>query len=63
MQFLVMVKATPESESGAPPSKEMLVLNDNIARLKLDVQQIAPIHGRLVNVTEFRRALGGNSTK
>jgi glyoxylase-like metal-dependent hydrolase (beta-lactamase superfamily II) len=47
----------------APPSKEMLVLNDNLQRLKLDVQQIAPIHGRLVNVTEFRRALGGNSTR
>ncbi len=46
-----------------PPSKEMLVLDDNIARLKLDVQQIAPIHGRLVNVTEFRRAVGGDSTR
>jgi len=46
-----------------PPSKETLVLNDNLTRLKLDVQQIAPIHGRLVNVTEFRRALGGNSTR
>jgi glyoxylase-like metal-dependent hydrolase (beta-lactamase superfamily II) len=45
-----------------PPSKETLVLNDNLARLKLDVQQIAPIHGRLVNVTEFRRALTGRST-
>jgi len=39
------------------------VLDDNIARLKLDVQQIAPIHGRLVNVMEFRRAVGGDSTR
>jgi len=46
----------------SPPTKETLVLNENIQRLKLDVQQIAPIHGRLVTIQEFRRAVGGNST-
>jgi hypothetical protein len=46
----------------APPTKETLVLNDNIQRLKLDVQQIAPIHGRLVTIQEFRRAVGRTST-
>ena len=45
-----------------PPTKETLVLNDNVQRLKLDVQQIAPIHGQLVKVDEFRRAVGRNST-
>jgi glyoxylase-like metal-dependent hydrolase (beta-lactamase superfamily II) len=44
-----------------PPTKETLVLNDNVERLKLDVQQIAPIHGRLVTIQEFRRAVGGSS--
>ena len=45
-----------------PPTKETRVLNDNLQRLKLDVQQIAPIHGRLVTIQEFRRAVGANST-
>ncbi len=40
-----------------PPTKETLVLNDDVQRLKLDVQQIAPIHGRLVTIAEFRRAI------
>ena len=47
----------------APPTKETLVLNDDVRRLNLDVQQIAPIHGRLVTIDEFRRAVGGNNTR
>ena len=42
----------------APPTKEMLNLYDNLQRLKLDVQQITPIHGRLVTMDDFRKALG-----
>lgn len=41
-----------------PPTKEMLNLWDNIQRLKLDVQQITPIHGRLVTMEEFKKAVG-----
>lgn len=33
-------------------------LQDNIQRLKLDVRQIAPLHGRVVPVAEFHKALG-----
>jgi hypothetical protein len=46
----------------APPTKETLVLDDNVRRLNLDVQQVAPIHGRLVTIAEFRRAVGRNNT-
>jgi glyoxylase-like metal-dependent hydrolase (beta-lactamase superfamily II) len=46
----------------APPTKETLVLADNVRRLNLDVRQIAPIHGRLVTIADFRRAIGSSST-
>jgi glyoxylase-like metal-dependent hydrolase (beta-lactamase superfamily II) len=42
----------------APPTRETLVLNEDVQRLKLDVQQIAPIHGRIVTIAEFRQAVG-----
>jgi len=50
--------AAPNAPAG-PPTKETIVLNDNVQRLQLDVQQIAPIHGRLVPIAEFRKAVGG----
>jgi hypothetical protein len=34
------------------------ILWDNVQRLKLDVQTIAPLHGRVVPYTEFPKALG-----
>jgi len=34
------------------------ILWDNVQRLKLDVQTIAPLHGRVVPFTEFPKALG-----
>ena len=37
---------------------EPLNLSANLERLKLDVAQIAPLHGRMVPFTEFRRAIG-----
>jgi glyoxylase-like metal-dependent hydrolase (beta-lactamase superfamily II) len=37
---------------------EPLNLWANLERLKLDVAQIAPLHGRMVPFTEFRRAIG-----
>ena len=47
----------------APPTKETLVLNDDVRKLNLDIEQIAPIHGRLVTIDEFRRAVNGNGTR
>lgn len=55
---------TPGAPDAAPtpPTKETLVLDDNVRRLNLDVQQVAPIHGRLVTIGDFRRAVGRNSS-
>jgi len=46
----------PDAPAG-PVIKENQVLYDNIQRLKLDVQQIAPIHGRLVTIDDLRKAI------
>jgi len=35
-------------------------LYNNINRLKLDVQQIAPLHGRLVTISDLQRLIGQN---
>jgi len=53
----------PPAQPNAPPpsgaaAAEPLNLWANIQRLKLDVAQIAPIHGRIVPISEFRRAIG-----
>jgi len=53
----------PPAQPDAPPpsgaaAAEPLNLWANIQRLKLDVAQIAPIHGRIVPISEFRRAIG-----
>jgi len=58
----------PPAQPNAPPpagaaAAEPLNLWANIQRLKLDVSQIAPIHGRIVPFSDFRRAVGqGNDT-
>jgi len=44
------------------PVVEAVNLYDNIRRLKLDVQQIAPIHGRWVTINDLRAAIGRPST-
>jgi glyoxylase-like metal-dependent hydrolase (beta-lactamase superfamily II) len=41
---------------------EPLNLWSNIQRLKLDVAQIAPLHGRLVPFADFQRAIGSTGT-
>jgi hypothetical protein len=33
-------------------------LYENVVRLKLDVAQLAPLHGRVVPWSEFLRAIG-----
>jgi len=50
----------PANAPPAPPTKEMTNLYDQIQRLKLDVQQITPIHGRLVTMADFKKAVGQN---
>ena len=42
----------------APPNQEAANLADNIQRLRLDVQHIAPLHGRLVTISDLMSAAG-----
>jgi len=67
----VLVEAdmwNPPAQANAPApagvaAAEPLNLWNNIQRLKLDVAQIAPLHGRIVPFADFRRAVGqGNTT-
>jgi hypothetical protein len=48
----------PPNAAAGPVIKENQTLYDNIQRLKLDVHQIAPIHGRLVTIDDLRKAIG-----
>jgi len=50
--------ALPAGVAAAEP----LNLWNNIQRLKLDVAQIAPLHGRLVSFADFQRAIGSSAT-
>jgi glyoxylase-like metal-dependent hydrolase (beta-lactamase superfamily II) len=50
----------PANAPPAPPTRENINLNDNLKRLKLDVQQITPLHGRLVTIADLRKAIGEN---
>jgi len=47
----------PANAPPVPTSKEMLNLNENIKRLRLDVQRITPLHGRLVTIDDLRKGL------
>jgi len=58
---------TPPPQAGAPLIPPAVVyakaLNDNIKRLKLDVQTIAPFHGnRTTNVAELEKAAASPAT-
>jgi glyoxylase-like metal-dependent hydrolase (beta-lactamase superfamily II) len=48
---------TPASTRPATPSPFWLNLNENIVRLKLEVKQIAPLHGALQTIDDFRAAI------
>ena len=48
----------PAHAPTGPPTKENMNLYGNILGLKLDVQQIMPIHGRLVTIADLRRLIG-----
>ena len=50
----------PPNAAPGPVVKENVNLYDNIKRLNLDVQQITPLHGRLVTISDLRKAIGQN---
>ena len=57
----------PTAQPNAPvpagsAAAEALNLWNNIQRLKLDVAQIAPLHGNLVPFADFQRAIGSGAT-
>jgi glyoxylase-like metal-dependent hydrolase (beta-lactamase superfamily II) len=57
----------PPAQPSAPAptgvaAAEALNLWNNIQRLKLDVAEIAPLHGRLVPFADFQRAVGSSAT-
>jgi glyoxylase-like metal-dependent hydrolase (beta-lactamase superfamily II) len=52
---------SPPAQGAQPPanpSANSIVFYNNIKRLKLDVAQIAPIHGRVGTMEEFERLVG-----
>ena len=61
-KFLVEADAyTPVAPNAPPPAAAQSVyvnLNDNIERLKLAVDQLLPLHGRMVPLAELRKAIG-----
>jgi gluconolactonase len=50
--------AAPNTPPPAAPNPFSVNLLENIERLKLDVAQIAPLHGRLVSLRDLRAAVG-----
>jgi glyoxylase-like metal-dependent hydrolase (beta-lactamase superfamily II) len=61
-KLLVEVDAyTPLAPEAAPPktpSPASLNLYENIERLRLDVNQIAALHGRVVTIADLRKTIG-----
>jgi glyoxylase-like metal-dependent hydrolase (beta-lactamase superfamily II) len=48
----------PNAAPATPPSPFSVNLADNIARLGLNVDQLLPLHGRMVPLAELSRAIG-----
>ncbi len=61
-KLLVEVDAyTPQAPDAAPPktpSPASVNLYENIERLKLDVNQIVPLHGRVVTIADLKKTIG-----
>jgi glyoxylase-like metal-dependent hydrolase (beta-lactamase superfamily II) len=61
-RILIETDAYNPPPADAPPAPAVsplfVTLHDNIQRLKLDVDQIAPLHGRLVTMNDLRAAIG-----
>ena len=51
----------PNTPPPAAPNPFAVNLHDNIQRLKLDVRQIAPLHGRASTLAELRSVVGQGS--
>jgi glyoxylase-like metal-dependent hydrolase (beta-lactamase superfamily II) len=54
----VFTPPPPNAPAPATVDPAALNLHDNIQRLKLDVAQIAPIHGRVATIEELKKAVG-----
>ena len=54
----VLIEADVYNPGPGLASREAVNLSENLKRLKLDVQQITPLHGRLVGIDDLRRAIG-----
>jgi len=50
--------APPNAPPPATPNPNSVNLADNITRLKLDVDQHLPLHGRIVPMADLNRAIG-----
>ncbi len=50
----------PANAPPGPVSKEAVNLYDNLQRLKLNVEQITPLHGRLATINDLKKAIGQN---
>jgi glyoxylase-like metal-dependent hydrolase (beta-lactamase superfamily II) len=65
-KILVEVDAYSPPAPNAPmpttPNPFAVNLHDNIQRLKLDVSQIAPLHGRVATMGDLRRFIGMGAT-
>jgi glyoxylase-like metal-dependent hydrolase (beta-lactamase superfamily II) len=48
----------PNAQPPATPNPVTVNLYENIERLNLDVDKVAPLHGRLVTIAELRRTIG-----
>jgi len=59
----VYTPAAPGAPAPAAPNPVSVNLYDNIQRLKLDVAQIAALHGRLVPLAELEKAIGKPPSK
>ncbi|MBS1161088.1 MAG: beta-lactamase domain protein [Proteobacteria bacterium] len=61
-KILIEADAFTPSAAGAPlpasPNPYSVNLYDTIQKLKLDVDQIAPLHGRLVKLADLKAAIG-----
>lgn len=63
-KILIEADAFTPTAVGAPlpasPNPYSVNLYDNIQKLKLDVDQIAPLHGRLAKLADLKAAIGQN---
>ena len=54
----VYTPLAPNAPPPANPNPAMVNLYENIQRLNLDVNQIAPLHGRVVTIADLRKTIG-----